>query len=102
MLFSDNNEQVAPLDEFPWSPFRSKEDFELAELAHAAALNKKQTDALIKLIKRCERNPGVLTFEGVQDLERSWDDADKLLTPVRTFMCYLYVILMTSCVTSLI
>ena len=37
MLFSDNNEQVAPLDGFPWSPFCSKEDFELAELAHAAA-----------------------------------------------------------------
>ena len=63
---------------------------------------KKQTDALIKLIKRCERNPGVLTFEGVQDLEHSWDNADKLLTPVRTLMCYLYVILTTSCVTSLI
>ena len=102
MLFSNNNEQVALLDEFPWSPFHSKEDFELAELAHTVALNKKQTDALIKLIKRCERNPGVLTFEGVQDLERSWDDADKLLTPVCTFMCYLYVILTTSCATSLI
>ena len=102
MLFSGNNEQVAPLDEFPWSPFHSKEDFELAELAHAVAFNKKQTNALIKLIKRCERNPGVFTFEGVQDLEHSWDNADKLLTPVRTFMCYLNVILTTSCVISLI
>ena len=102
MLFSDNNEQVAPLDEFPWSPFHSKEDFELVELAHTAALNKKQTDALIKLIKRCERNPGLLTFEGVQDLECSWDDADKLRTPACTFICYLYLILMTPCVTSLI
>jgi hypothetical protein len=83
----NTDKPVAPLDQHPWRPFRTREDFELAELVHAAALNKDQVDTLVKLIKRCERNPGSLTFEGVQDVERSWEDTSKLLTPVRTFQC---------------
>jgi hypothetical protein len=78
-----------PLDKSPWLPFRSKEEFEFAELAHVAALIKDQVDDLVKLIKRCERNPGSFMFEGVQDLERSWEDASKLLTPVHFFVPYI-------------
>ena len=84
--FSSNNEEpTVPLDGQPWRPFRSREDFKFAELAHAAALSKGQIDTLVKLIKRCERNPGSLTFEGVKDVEQSWEDASKLLTPVSSF-----------------
>ena len=71
-----------PLDKEPWRPFRSREDFEFAEIAHSASLSKKQVDNLVKLIKRCEKNPGALMFEGVQDVVRSWEDASRLLTPV--------------------
>ena len=74
---------MAPSDEHPWRPFRSKEDFEFAELVQTAALTKDQVDRLVKLIKKCERSPGSLTFEGAQDIERSWEDASRLLTPVR-------------------
>jgi hypothetical protein len=84
MLSNDNEEPILS-DERPWRPFRSREDFELAELTHAAALNKGQIDTLVKLIKRCEKNPGSLIFEGVQDVERAWEDASKLLTPVSAF-----------------
>ena len=37
-------------EEKPWHPFRSQEDFTFAELVHAAALNRSQVDALVKLI----------------------------------------------------
>ena len=74
-----------PLDKEPWRPFRSREDFELAEIAHSTSLNKVQLDTLVKLIKRCEKNPGLLTFEGAQDVEQSWEDASRLLTPVSSF-----------------
>ena len=82
ILSSDNTESMPPISEEPWRPFRSQEDFEFAELVHAAALNQKQIDKLVKFIKRCERNPGSFTFEGAQDVEQSWEDASKLLTPV--------------------
>ena len=71
-----------PLDKEPWHPFRSREDFEFVEIAHSASLSKEQVDNLVKLIKRCEKNPGALTFEGVQDVVRSWEDTSRLLTPV--------------------
>ena len=75
-----------PLDQTPWSPFHSREDFEFAELVHTAALKRDQVDRLAKLIKRCERKPGSFMFEGIQDVERSWEDASRLLTPVRPFL----------------
>ena len=77
---SDGDSPTMPLNKEPWRPFRSREDFELAEIAHSA-----QLDTLVKLIKRCEKNPGALTFEGAQDVERSWEDASRLLTPVSSF-----------------
>ena len=52
------------------------------EIAHNASLSKEQVDTLVKLIKRCEKNLGALTFEGSQDVEQSWEDASRLLTPV--------------------
>lgn len=86
---------MVPLDE-PWRPFRSREDFEFAELVHTAALNKNQIDTLVKLVKQCERNPGSFTFEGASDVEQSWEDASKLLTPVRPFCIYYFTFLITN------
>ena len=83
---SGDGDPAPPCVEEPWLPFRSREDFEFAQLVHNAALNKKQVDCLVKLIKRCERNPGTFTFEGVQDVDNSWEDASKLLTPVRVLL----------------
>ena len=64
-------------------PFHSKEDFEFMELVQTIALTKDQVDHLVKLIKKCKRSPGSLTFEGAQDVEHSWEDTSRLLTPVR-------------------
>jgi hypothetical protein len=38
------------LDEAPWLPFRTRLDFEVAELAHQAAFNKEKTNQLINLM----------------------------------------------------
>lgn len=84
-LSTNDNKLTALSDETPWRPFCSQEDFEFAELVHTAALSRNQIDTLIKFIKRCERNPGSFTFERAQDVERSWEDASKLLTPVSAF-----------------
>ena len=81
---NDNEPTVLP-DEKPWRPFRSQEDFEFTELVHTAALNRGQIDMLVKLIRQCEKNPGSFTFEGAQDVEKSWEDASKLLTLVSAF-----------------
>ena len=84
-LSTNDNKLTALSDETPWRPFCSQEDFEFAELVHTAALSRNQIDTLIKFIKRCKRNPGSFTFERAQDVERSWEDASKLLTPVSAF-----------------
>ena len=85
MLSSGDNECVTLSGERPWLPFCSKKDFEFTELTHSAALSKDQVDSLAKLIKRCKRNPRSFTFEGVQDVKHSWEDASRLLTPVHVF-----------------
>ena len=82
-LSTGGGEPMALPEERPWRPFRSQEDFKFAELVHAAALNRSQIDALVKLVRQCEGNPGSFSFEGVQDVEKAWEDASKLLTPVR-------------------
>ncbi len=53
----DDTTQPHVFDSRPWWPFRSRTDFELAELALEAALMKKQIDKLIKCVSRCDRIP---------------------------------------------
>jgi len=71
-------------DEEPWLPFRSREDFEFAEIVHDAAMNQSQIDNLIKFIHHCQENPGTFTLESCRDLKKSWEDASALLTNVST------------------
>src|ERR1700753_3724302 len=42
----------APVDSEPWLPFRTREDFEFAEIALETGMTRKQTDAIIKLFHR--------------------------------------------------
>lgn len=68
----------------PWRPFSSREDFEFAEFAQDAKLNRKQIDSLIKLIRHCQEGQGPFTMTGYNDLKRALEDASKLLTNVTT------------------
>jgi hypothetical protein len=65
-----------------WLPFRSREDFDFADIAHDAAMNQSQIDDLIKLFHRCQQDPGKVTLKNYQDLRRSWDASSKILTNV--------------------
>ena len=73
---------TGPPDEKPWLPFRSKEDFEFAEIVHKAAMNQSQASALIKLINHCQKNPGSFTLGNYDEVKSTWETASKLLTGV--------------------
>ena len=79
-------ELTEPPDDEPWRPFRSREDFEFAELIHDAALNQPQIDRLIKLIRRCQDTPGSFTLRNHKDLKDLQENASKLLTPVTIYL----------------
>ena len=78
----DDSDPTSPPDDEPWRPFRSREDFEFAELVHDASLNRSQIEKFIKLIRRCQDAPGSLTFKNHNDLKVSLETASKMLTPV--------------------
>ena len=79
---SDRSEPTELPDDEPWRPFRSREDYEFAELVHDAALNRTQTERLIKLLRRCQDSPGSFTLQNYNDLKNLLESASKLLTPV--------------------
>jgi hypothetical protein len=73
---------VGPLDDEPWRPFSTREDFAFAELIHDAKLNRGQIEGFIKLIQRCQESPGLFTFNTYNDLKKTLDRAQKILTEV--------------------
>lgn len=86
--FIDESDPTVPPDDEPWRPFRSREDFEFAELVNDASLNQNQIKKFIKLIQRCQNKPGAFTFQNYSDLESTLADSSKLLTPVTMFQPY--------------
>jgi hypothetical protein len=66
----------------PWRPFRSRADFEFAEIALHAALNKNLTNALIRLIHRCVDKGGSFTLKNHSDMQDMWDKTSAKLTTV--------------------
>jgi len=81
----DNGSEPTPPSDEPWLPFCSREDFEFTEFVHDAALNQKQINRLIKLIRTCQKEPSRFTFNNFKDMRAALDDAGKLLTRVTTF-----------------
>jgi len=81
----NDSPEPTPPDDQPWLPFSSQEDFEFTKFVHDAALNQKQINRLIKLIRTCQQEPSKFTFKNFKDMRASLDDASKLLTPVTTF-----------------
>ena len=84
-LILDGTHSIEPPIKEPWLPFRSREDFEFAEIAHNAAMNRSQVENLLKLFHRCQQDPGKVTFRNYSDLSESWKASSKLLTDVSTF-----------------
>jgi hypothetical protein len=61
-------------DDTPWRPFRTRLDFEVAELAHQAALNENRTNQLFDLMRRsadgCNSN---FTLKDHKEAREIWD-----------------------------
>lgn len=65
---------VSPLSE-PWKPFRSRLDFELAELMLDTRMNQKHSAKLLSLIRRAVESPESFTISGTDDLNKIWGHA---------------------------
>lgn len=81
-LPESNNSDIPPESE-PWKPFRSRLDFELAELILDTHMNKSQTNALITIIHRCISEPESFTLRNESDLAKIWENAATRATAVR-------------------
>ncbi|KAG1779158.1 hypothetical protein EV702DRAFT_1178670 [Suillus placidus] len=69
-----------PLNKKPWRPFKSRLEYEVAQIALEAALNNEQTDRLIKLCCRCAIGKEKFTFENHKDIHKKWDAASERFT----------------------
>ncbi|KIK32474.1 hypothetical protein CY34DRAFT_101437, partial [Suillus luteus UH-Slu-Lm8-n1] len=74
-------EEELPVDEEPWRPFCSCGDFEFAEIALSAALNKSHIDSLLGLIGHISRGESRVTFTNDNELRKAWEHATAQVTP---------------------
>lgn len=65
-------------NQVPWKPFRTRIDFELAELMLDARMNTKQSASLLSLIHRCVKDPESFTIKNTNDLKDTWNHARNL------------------------
>lgn len=69
----------------PWAPFRTREDFEFAEIALGTGMTRAQTDAMIKLFHRCiKEGEGSFTLLNHKDMADTFRVASNRLAKV----CY--------------
>ncbi|TEB31163.1 hypothetical protein FA13DRAFT_1629677, partial [Coprinellus micaceus] len=59
----------------PWFPFKTRKDFEFAELMQDAGVNTKQLDAIVLLINKIVKNPEEFTFQDGQHVSDTWKAA---------------------------
>lgn len=69
-------------DEHPWRPFKSRLEFEVAEIILEIGLNNERTDRLIKLFHRCAIGKEKMTFKNHKDIHNLWEAASHRITKV--------------------
>ncbi|KAG2057487.1 hypothetical protein BDR06DRAFT_980881 [Suillus hirtellus] len=74
-------EEQLPVDKTPWHPFCSRTDFEFAEIALDAALNKSHINGLLALIGRISRGETQMTLKTDTDLCKAWEHATDQVVP---------------------
>ena len=79
-----------PPDPAPWRPFRCEGDFEFAEIALDASLNKRHIDALLDLISCVAQGQAQVTFKNEDKLRKACDAATEELTPVSGYDLHFY------------
>ncbi|KAK0483354.1 hypothetical protein IW261DRAFT_1549818 [Armillaria novae-zelandiae] len=69
------------IDDCPWHPFASKNDFELAEHILRTHLNREGRDSLFKVLKtQAEDYQSAYTINNESDFKEAWSKAENLLT----------------------
>jgi len=66
--------------EKPWHPFRTKLDFEIAEVMLDAHMNEAQTERMLSLITEAVLDPESFTLANTKDLSAIWDVARETKT----------------------
>jgi hypothetical protein len=64
-----------PTEEKPWRPFRTRTDFEIAELIFATHMNKDQTTIFLKLLHKIAADPKCFTIANKSELDNTWEGA---------------------------
>lgn len=59
-------------ERLPWRPFRSRLDFELAELMQGANLNRGEIEILLGIINRIIDAPSQFSITSFTDLTKAW------------------------------
>lgn len=67
----------------PWKPFRSRLDFDFAELTHETHMNKGQIQRLLDIIHGVASKKDEFTFVKVDDVDLAWSKAQLLYPSVR-------------------
>ncbi|KAG2350133.1 hypothetical protein BDR05DRAFT_942666 [Suillus weaverae] len=67
-------------DAQPWRPFKSRLEFDVAEIALKAALNNEQTDRLLDICRCCVQQSEKFMFHNHKDIRAKWDAASQHLT----------------------
>lgn len=70
----------------PWLPFRSKAEFEFAEVALQSAMSNKQLDALINVVHTLMKGEEAFEVKNHRDVQALWDRASESLTPVSNYI----------------
>ena len=68
------------IQERPWRPFRTKLDFEIAEVMLDAHMNEAQTERMLSLITEAVLDPESFTLANTKDLSAIWDVARETKT----------------------
>ena len=81
-----------PADPAPWLPFKTREDFEFAEIALCTGMTKDQISALICLFRKClEIGKESFTFLDYKDMHNTQKLASERLPKVGFRFCYLFL-----------
>ncbi|PPQ84228.1 hypothetical protein CVT26_012893 [Gymnopilus dilepis] len=69
------------VDSEPWKPFRTRLDFEIAELMLGSHMNGAQSTTLLTLIKKAIAQPADFTLSSTDELEKFWTAARQTQGP---------------------
>lgn len=74
---------TSPIEPEPWLPFKTREDFEFAEIALATAMSKEQVNATIGLLHRCiGKGKGSFTLSNFNEMRETLKVASNRLPRV--------------------